>query len=50
MPIRERLLLHVTIKKIIISGTFQAKLKEAEGNEIISITEGRFDLNLKTLN
>lgn len=37
-------------EKRIYSGTFNATLKEDGGDEIVHITEGRFDLNLHTLN
>ncbi len=34
---------------LILSGTFSGKLKAIEGDEIIEIKDGRFDLNQKTL-
>ncbi len=34
---------------MILSGTFSGKLKAIEGDEIIEIKDGRFDINLKTL-
>ncbi len=36
-------------EKLILSGTFSGKLKEVDGEEIIEIKDGRFDINLKTL-
>ncbi|MGI9526780.1 MAG: hypothetical protein ACR2MS_06705 [Weeksellaceae bacterium] len=34
----------------IYAGTFNAKLKHEETGEILNITDGRFDINLNTLN
>ncbi|MGI9526781.1 MAG: hypothetical protein ACR2MS_06710 [Weeksellaceae bacterium] len=34
----------------IYAGTFNAKLKEEKTGEILNITDGRFDINLNTLN
>lgn len=36
-------------ENMILSGTFYGKLKQIDGEEIIEIKDGRFDLNLKTL-
>lgn len=38
------------LDNFIYSGTFNSTLKELDGDEVIEITEGRFDLNFKTLN
>lgn len=35
--------------KLIMSGKFTGKLREINGTEEVEITEGRFDINLKTL-
>jgi hypothetical protein len=41
----------IDIKKGIYSGTFSVKLKNKDDeNDIIEITEGRFDINLNTVN
>ncbi|MDO5666126.1 MAG: hypothetical protein Q4G63_12855 [Bacteroidia bacterium] len=37
------------LDKYIYSGTFKATLKELNGDEVIEITNGRFDLDFKTL-
>ncbi len=36
--------------KFIMSGKFTGKLREINGTEEVEVTEGRFDINLKTLN
>lgn len=40
---------HMSTDKFIFSGTFSGKLKDLEGTETVEVTDGRFDINLKTL-
>ena len=40
---------YLSADKFIMSGTFTGKLKDLDGDEIIEVIDGRFDINLKTL-